>query len=71
MLKKGDSLDCANYRGVCLLNVVLKVFANNQQNRLLLCTNQLFSIFNWIVYLGKLTIDQRFALEKYPNTKFL
>jgi hypothetical protein len=33
--KKGDKIDCKNYRGICLLNVTNKVFAKILYDRLL------------------------------------
>jgi sorting nexin-29 len=35
--KRGDQLECANYRGIALLNVTYKVFSNILYARLLLC----------------------------------
>jgi hypothetical protein len=37
--RKGDKLDCANYQGICLLNVADKVFARVLYDRLLPYTN--------------------------------
>jgi hypothetical protein len=37
--KKGDKLDCKNNRGICLLNVINKVFAKILYDSLLLHAN--------------------------------
>jgi Reverse transcriptase (RNA-dependent DNA polymerase) len=62
--KKGDKLDCANYRGICLLNVAYKIFAKVLYDRLLFHTNAVVQHYQAGFQSGKSTIDQLFALRK-------
>jgi hypothetical protein len=62
--KKGDKLDCKNYRGICLLNVTYKVFAKILYNRLLPHANEAVQHYQAGFQSGKSTTDQLFALRQ-------
>jgi hypothetical protein len=62
--KKGDKLDCKNYRGICLLNVTYKVFAKILYDRLLPHANAAVQHYQAGFQSGKSTTDQNFALRQ-------
>jgi hypothetical protein len=62
--KKGDKLDCKNYRGICLLNVTYKVFAKILYARLLPHANAADQHYQAGFQSGKSTTDQLFALRQ-------
>jgi hypothetical protein len=62
--KKGDKLDCKNYRGICLLNVTYKVFAKILYDRLLPYANVAVQHYQAGFQSGKSTTDQLFALRQ-------
>jgi hypothetical protein len=61
--KKGDKLDCKNYRGICLLNVTNKVFTKIQYDRFLTHANAAVQHYQAGFQSGKSTTDQLFALR--------
>jgi hypothetical protein len=61
--KKGDKLDCKNYRGICLLNVTYKVFAKILYDRLFSHANAAVQHYQAGFQSGKSTTDQLFALS--------
>jgi hypothetical protein len=62
--KKGDKLDCKNYRGICFLNVTYKVFAKILCDRLLPHANAAVQHYQAGFQSGKSTTDQLFALRQ-------
>jgi hypothetical protein len=58
--KKGDQLDCKNYRGICLLNVTNKIL----YDRLLPHANVAVQHYQARFQSGKSTTDQLFALRQ-------
>jgi hypothetical protein len=62
--KKGDKLDCKNYRGICLLTVTYKVFAKILYNRLLPHANAAVQHYQAGFQSGKSTTNQLFALRQ-------
>jgi hypothetical protein len=63
-VKKGDKLDCKNYRGICLLNVTYKVFAKVLCDRLLPHANVAVQHYQAGFQSGKSTTYQLFALRQ-------
>jgi hypothetical protein len=62
--KKGDKLDCKNYRGISLSNVTSKVFAKILYDRLLPHANAAVQHYQAGFQSGKSTTDQLFALRQ-------
>jgi hypothetical protein len=62
VFKKGDELDCKNYRGICLFND--KVFAKILYDRLLPHANAAVQHYQAGFQSGKSTTDQLFALRQ-------
>jgi hypothetical protein len=62
--KKGDKLDCKNYRGICLLNVTYKVFDKILYDRLSSHANAAIHHYQAGFQSGKSTTDQLFALRQ-------
>jgi hypothetical protein len=62
--KKGNKLDCKNYRGIFLLDVTYKVFAKILYDHLLHHANATVQHYQAKFQSGKSTTDQHFALRQ-------
>jgi sorting nexin-29 len=62
--KKGDKLECMNYRRIALLCTAYKVFANILRNRLEPITERIIGEFQAGFRPGRSTIDQFFTVKQ-------
>lgn len=62
--KKGDKLDCRNYRGITLLNVAFKIFSNILFRRLLPYVTNIIGKYQCGFMDGKSTTDQLHSVRQ-------
>lgn len=68
--KKGDQLECSNYRGITRLNVVYKIFSNILCERLRPYTEALLGDYQCGFRPGRSTVDEIFLLRQILEKTF-
>ena len=66
--KKGNKLECGNYRGISLLNVAYKIFTNLLAKNIEPYTEQILGDYQCGFRKGRSTMDQIFSLRQIIET---
>lgn len=64
LYKKGDKMDCKNYRGITLLNIAYKVFANILYHRLIPYADEIIGEYQCGFCTDRSTSDQIFSIRQ-------
>jgi sorting nexin-29 len=62
MYKKGSNLECKNYRGISLLNVVYKIFTNILAQHIKIYTEEILGEYQCGFRQGRNTTDHIFTI---------
>lgn len=64
IFKKGDKLQCGNYRGITMLNIIYKIFSNILLRRLSKYSEEIIGECQSGFRPGRSTIDQIFVMRQ-------